>query len=380
MSAVTASKSNIVMTAPQVETSTRFGTSGNEQGFGQVLRRELGRQVSESQDGKIVQEETSTTVENIEQTEAMPWLLMLQQLSLAEPSPDLAEEAVLQEDVLDGSDNLLDPADLLRLKLQQLAGAESGGGGAVRMNDVDSEPPEAQVLTSTQGLMARMQPANVSAEGGKDLPQQFGRDGSDSAFGELLLETQESLARPPHDLSLPGAAAQGVEQAKAVSQSVTVSRFTVDEPVGNARWGEVVAQRVTLMLGKQEQQMEMQLNPPNLGPMEVRLTLGADQASVVFASQHAAVREALAAATPRLTVLLADQGIQLVNVQVASESLQQHAQGQTQQQADLGGRGRDGLHDVRRDAERSPQLRGVENGLAMGVSLPVARSGVSLYI
>ncbi|WP_157315225.1 flagellar hook-length control protein FliK [Chitinibacter sp. GC72] len=122
-----------------------------------------------------------------------------------------------------------------------------------------------------------------------------------------------------------------VQTANQASRSAATNAY-IETPVHDARWSDAVAQRVSLMLGKQEQQIEMQLNPPNLGPMEVRLNLGSEQASVIFTSQHAAVREALAAATPKLTALLADQGIVLQNVQVASDSLQQQQQNAFSQQ------------------------------------------------
>jgi flagellar hook-length control protein FliK len=58
------------------------------------------------------------------------------------------------------------------------------------------------------------------------------------------------------------------------------------------------------------------LNPPNLGPLEVRLTLQQDQASVVFSAQQVAVRDALEAALPRLRELLEQQSLQLVQADV----------------------------------------------------------------
>ncbi len=143
-------------------------------------------------------------------------------------------------------------------------------------------------------------------------------------------------ARLNSNSALPATGAQMINSITTQANASTAANATVpsqyiDTPVQDARWGEVVAQRVSMMLGK-EQQIEMQLNPPNLGPMEVRLNLGDEQASVIFTSQHAAVREALAAATPKLTALLADQGIVLQNVQVASDSLQQQQQNAFQQQ------------------------------------------------
>lgn len=155
----------------------------------------------------------------------------------------------------------------------------------------------------------------------------------------------------------------------------------VAEPVGSSRWGDAVAQRVGLMLGKGEQQIDMQLNPPHLGPMEVRLNLGNEQASVVFTSQHAAVREALAAATPKLTALLADQGIQLVDVKVASDSLQQqhHQQQQAAQQQSYPNE--QGTARAAASYAFAGQDAGSVNvSESLSIRLPVARGGVSLYV
>ncbi|UXY17117.1 flagellar hook-length control protein FliK [Chitiniphilus purpureus] len=171
--------------------------------------------------------------------------------------------------------------------------------------------------------------------------------------------------------------ASAAAQSPRQSESAAAAKPThyVPEPVNGPRWGDAVAQRVALMLGRQEQQIEMQLNPPHLGPMEVRLSLAADNATVIFASQHANVREALAAATPKLTALLADQGIQLVNVQVASDSLNQHAGQQASAQQHSGGqRSQQFGVAVAQDAiQVEPYL------LDNAMTLPVARGGVSFY-
>jgi flagellar hook-length control protein FliK len=154
--------------------------------------------------------------------------------------------------------------------------------------------------------------AKIAADASAVLPLDGKNTLTNTAFTDVLAQ---KMAAP----------ATNSPTSTAAANAALPSHY-LETPVQDARWGDAVAQRVSLMLGKQEQQIEMQLNPPNLGPMEVRLNLGGEQASIVFTSQHAAVREALAAATPKLTALLADQGIVLSNVQVASDSLQQQQQ------------------------------------------------------
>ncbi|QLI80718.1 flagellar hook-length control protein FliK [Chitinibacter fontanus] len=169
--------------------------------------------------------------------------------------------------------------------------------------------------------------------------------------------------------------------ASANATRVMLPTHYIETPVQDARWGEAVAQRVSMMLGKQEQQIEMQLNPPNLGPMEVRLNIGSEQASVVFTSQHAAVREALAAATPKLTALLADQGIVLHNVQVASDSLQQQQQSAFQQQQQ-GGRFNSQQSASPTGGERLvANLPGIERTIQLNeLRVPVGATRVSLFV
>jgi flagellar hook-length control protein FliK len=89
------------------------------------------------------------------------------------------------------------------------------------------------------------------------------------------------------------------------------------------------------MANQSQQVAELHLNPPNLGPLEVRLTISNDQASASFVSLHSAVREAIETALPRLREMLADNGIMLGNVTVGSESF-------SQQQASDQGHGKEG--------------------------------------
>ncbi|GAB4515569.1 MAG: hypothetical protein Tsb0026_21100 [Sulfuricaulis sp.] len=77
------------------------------------------------------------------------------------------------------------------------------------------------------------------------------------------------------------------------------------------------------MVSQQQQIVELSLNPPDLGPLQVVLSVNNDQASAMFISQNADVRQALEAALPRLKEMMADSGISLGNTTVSSDSSQQ---------------------------------------------------------
>ena len=104
---------------------------------------------------------------------------------------------------------------------------------------------------------------------------------------------------------------------------------TVSLPVGSNGWSDAVVDKVMWFSANQLSNAEIKLNPPDLGPLQVRISTQHDQASVIFTSPHAAVREALDQALPRLRDMLGGQGIQLSDASVGGQgaSRQQQQQG-----------------------------------------------------
>jgi flagellar hook-length control protein FliK len=68
------------------------------------------------------------------------------------------------------------------------------------------------------------------------------------------------------------------------------------------------------------------LNPPQIGPIEVSLSVEGGHASVSFASANAEVRDAIETALPRLREMLASAGIELGQTNVGAESFRQQQQ------------------------------------------------------
>jgi flagellar hook-length control protein FliK len=110
----------------------------------------------------------------------------------------------------------------------------------------------------------------------------------------------------------------------------------IAHPVASSVWGEALGERVVWMAGQQQQGAELHLNPPSLGPLEVKLSMNDGQASLTFSTQHQPVREAIEAATPRLREMLSESGISLGSVSVNVGSFSQQQPGA---QAQQGGNG-----------------------------------------
>jgi flagellar hook-length control protein FliK len=92
---------------------------------------------------------------------------------------------------------------------------------------------------------------------------------------------------------------------------------TLSVPVAAPRWGSALAERVLWMVRGDSTQVELRLNPPDLGPLEVRIALVDDTARISFAAPQAAVREAVEGALPRLREMLGANGFNLVHVDVS---------------------------------------------------------------
>jgi flagellar hook-length control protein FliK len=168
------------------------------------------------------------------------------------------------------------------------------------------------------------------------------------------------LPKPLQDLSFPPqpptVAAEipltslVVEAAASSMASTTEIGFSGDSTqlgprLGDASWDNALGQKVLWMVSQQQQVAELTLNPPDLGPLQVVLSISNDEASATFVSQHADVRQALEAALPRLKEMMAESGITLNSATVGQEGARQqsgfdqqnHSGGQRGGRAHIGG-------------------------------------------
>jgi len=131
----------------------------------------------------------------------------------------------------------------------------------------------------------------------------------------------------------------GTEFTSALNTASTTTASTLNTAITTSlqspQWSQKVTEQVSFMLKGGLQQAEIKLNPAHLGPMEIKLTMNDDQASVNFVAQHAPVREALDAAIPRLREMLEQQGLNLADVDVSTQSQQQQAEGEGSSQGEV---------------------------------------------
>jgi flagellar hook-length control protein FliK len=201
------------------------------------------------------------------------------------------------------------------------AAAGAGQPAVAEMADKSFSPPLAAVL-SRSGAAPRPSGMVTGAEiSGRDVLadsiEKF-RTATES-IGQAMksmpeLRPSPSPAVPPaHALAL---AAGDALPAIAGDRPVAHATLSVPVPMHRPEWGEAVGERVLWMVNQRIQSAQLVLNPPELGPVDVQLKMHNGEASVVFVSPHASVREAIENSLPHLRELFAGAGARLADASV----------------------------------------------------------------
>ncbi|HCQ7772183.1 flagellar hook length control protein FliK [Enterobacter kobei] len=133
--------------------------------------------------------------------------------------------------------------------------------------------------------------------------------------------------------SSPTATLAPIMSSHATSQpAATVATAPVlSQPLGTHEWQQSLSQHITLFTKQGQQTAELRLHPEDLGQVQISLKLDDNQAQLQMVSAHSHVRAALEAALPVLRTSLAENGIQLSQSSVSSESFAGQQQSSSQQ-------------------------------------------------
>jgi flagellar hook-length control protein FliK len=207
---------------------------------------------------------------------------------------------------------------------------------------------------------------NAGSDGAK---QQDARADSGSDFDSLVKQFDT-----PTSTSTAGSVDSGrtVQQVARANVAAAPTTITVSVPVAAEGWGDAVADKVMWFSANKINSAEIHLNPPDLGPIQVRISTQQDQATVYFTSQHASVREALDQALPRLREMMSGHGIQLADAGVGGQSSPR----QQEYRGSSDGRPRSSADSFFRDIGDSSEPIAVSS-VAAG---RIARSGIDAYV
>ncbi|MDA0108890.1 flagellar hook-length control protein FliK [Vibrio sp. La 4.2.2] len=131
-----------------------------------------------------------------------------------------------------------------------------------------------------------------------------------------------------------------------------------------------VAERVQMMMAKNLKHVDIRLDPPDLGRMQIRMSLNNDSATVHFTVQNQQTRDMVDHAMPRLREMLSQQGIQL-----ADSSVQQQSQGQQQRHASHESSG----SGSQSSGQSNHGVDDTEESVSLNVNVANKKDGISYY-
>ncbi|MBY4675950.1 flagellar hook-length control protein FliK [Marinobacterium arenosum] len=108
-------------------------------------------------------------------------------------------------------------------------------------------------------------------------------------------------------------------------------------------WPSALGERVVWLANQQSRVAEIQLDPPELGSLQVRIQVNQDQVSVSFVSPHASVRDTVEQSLVRLREMFAEQGLNLADSSVADHSSGERHEGRDGESGERAGYAQSGL-------------------------------------
>jgi hypothetical protein len=189
--------------------------------------------------------------------------------------------------------------------------------------ELDTDPESTDMI----GMMPLSLPvmptevkADVGAEAGALLGVAAGLNKPKDAVApeaQLLTDLIQPDASGQGKFEIPQLPADNVSPLRQAADAAHARPVNV--PVGTAQWAEEIGSRMTMMVEQGKHTASLRLSPEHLGPLEVRITMNGDQASVQFGAAHVDTRNAIENALPRLREMFASSGLSLADANVSRE-------------------------------------------------------------
>lgn len=244
---------------------------------------------------------------------------------------------------------------------QQLA-AQQGNAASAQQAALDpsltaqSLAMNAPVATTKAGATDML----LKAGAGTAALSGLGKAGAKEDSKESTLAQQIASAA-----GIQGTATTGSAPTRAEIQAAQQAPLQLTKELAN----EQVAEKVQMMMSKNLKNLDIRLDPPELGQMKIRMTMNNDVANVHFTVSNQQARDVIEQTLPRLREMLAQQGMQL-----ADSSVQQQNSGQSQDSYNNGEQqsGSNRTNDGQGDEN-------LDNGSNLELNVASKRDGISYY-
>ncbi len=155
-----------------------------------------------------------------------------------------------------------------------------------------------------------------------------------------------------------------IEKAQDQKSSIAIQQETIS--IYRKDFASAVKDKVMLMVNQKLQQFDIQLDPPELGNVHVRVNLQSEQAVVSFVVQNQQAKEAFEQNTDKLKEMLSQSGVDLGETNVSQQDRQaQNSDGEGQQSGTFG--------------QRSQQSSDEQHSVIDGKLIKASANGIDYY-
>jgi flagellar hook-length control protein FliK len=246
-----------------------------------------------------------------------------------------AQVTAAAESDFDPEADPLDALPALRMAMEQGGHISAASQAPSRAAPTSAQAQADGEATSAQNFAAGMA-GMLDVQGDKDSSHQ----GGEKAFSGLIDDGLKDLQSAGSDTRVDDFANRLAALTQAATPK-TANALPVNQPISmhQSGWTEEVVNRVMYLSSVNLKAADIQLQPAELGRLDIRVNMVPDQQTqVTFMSAHPSVREALDSQMHRLRDMFAQQGMGQVDVNVSDQSRGWQGQEQGQAQQGQGGR------------------------------------------
>lgn len=151
-----------------------------------------------------------------------------------------------------------------------------------------------------------------------------------------LAPAAAAVAEAGAEFSLPSLGEAGTPAPAAPAEAPPPAQATLAPPPGSAAFPAALGAQLSTWLKDGVQYATLELNPQDMGPIDVRIALRDGQAQVELGADVAVTRQILAEALPALAEALGDVGLSLSGGSVSDQTGQQGRPGDAEAQRAFG--------------------------------------------
>ncbi|MBV6750777.1 flagellar hook-length control protein FliK [Pseudomonas chlororaphis] len=275
-------------------------------------------------------------------------------------------------------DPAADPLDNLpavRLAMEQGGHVSSGSQTSAKSTDNTN-------TDATDSTLAQNQANNVVTLLDQKSDPGSSDQGGDKSFKTLIDDGLKDIKGASSDTRVDDFANRLAALTQAATPK-TANALPASQPLAmhQSGWSEEVVNRVMYLSSANLKSAEIQLQPAELGRLDIKVNMSADQPTQIsFISAHAGVRDALEGNMPRLRDMLQQQGLGQADVTVSDQARGWAGQGQgTQQQQQQAHKGSGSGGSLGGDSQDDLSIAAVSEAAAASTSVVVGSSAVDYY-